>query len=319
MKEGRKEGRKEGTQRRGGRLHRYAADNGSCRSRSFFRPTQLIIMIMRIGELAMTTTVRPKPLVPWMGGKSRLAKTITEMLPPHTCYCEVFCGAANVLFYKQRSKCEVINDINGDLVNLYRVTRHHHRELIMQLKWLLNSREDFNYSKTPAAGLTDIQRAARFLLVAKSCFGGRGGTSSFHYGYSATGCATLNRRIYGMLRDAHRRLDRVNVENDDFGVIINRYDRPATLFFCDPPYLETGSYANAFGLEEHRRLAAALAAIKGKFLLTINEDKDIRQLYKGCKIYSSKTTHSIANSNPVKVGELIITNYTPPRRRSLKN
>lgn len=73
----------------------------------------------------------------WMGGKSRLAKTIIPLIPEHHCYCEVFAGAAWILFKKEPSQVEIINDLNSDLVTLYRVIRYHLEEFVKHLKWLL--------------------------------------------------------------------------------------------------------------------------------------------------------------------------------------
>ncbi|MGB7650858.1 MAG: DNA adenine methylase [Gallionella sp.] len=115
------------------------------------------------------------PIIPWIGGKRRLAKHIIPMFPEHTCYVEPFCGAAAIYFLKDQTKVEVLNDINGELVNLYRVVKHHLEEFIRQFKWSLTSRQMYKWLQdTPEETLTDIQRAARFFylqrtpLVAKS-------------------------------------------------------------------------------------------------------------------------------------------------------
>lgn len=66
-----------------------------------------------------------KPIIPWIGGKRKLAKHILPLFPEHTCYVEPFCGAAALFFMKEPSKADILNDINGDLVNLYRVVKYH--------------------------------------------------------------------------------------------------------------------------------------------------------------------------------------------------
>lgn len=115
-----------------------------------------------------------KPIIPWIGGKRRLAKHILPMIPEHSCYIEPFCGAAALYFLKEPSPAEVINDINGELVCLYRVVRHHLDEFIRQFRWALVSREMFKWlQETPAHTLTDIQRAARFYYLQKTCFGAK--------------------------------------------------------------------------------------------------------------------------------------------------
>lgn len=103
-----------------------------------------------------------KPIVPWIGGKRRIAEQILRLMPEHTCYVEAFCGAAAVFFTKEPVKVEVLNDINGDLVTLYRVLQHHLDEFVRQFRWALASRMIFEWTQaTPPATLTDIQRAAR--------------------------------------------------------------------------------------------------------------------------------------------------------------
>jgi len=104
------------------------------------------------------TEMKAAPLVPWIGGKRRLVKHILPMFPEHTCYVEPFCGAAALFFAKAPAKAEVLNDVNGDVVNLYRVVRHHLEEFVRQFKWSLTSRQIFKWLQaTPSETLTDIK------------------------------------------------------------------------------------------------------------------------------------------------------------------
>jgi len=107
------------------------------------------------------------PIIPWLGGKRRLADRLIPLFPPHECYVEVFCGGAALYFLRPApAPVEVINDINGELVNLYRVVQHHLEEFVRQFKWALSSRQVFKWLQaTPPPGLTDIQRAARFFYL----------------------------------------------------------------------------------------------------------------------------------------------------------
>ena len=114
------------------------------------------------------------PIIPWIGGKRRLARHILPLFPAHGCYVEPFCGAAALYFMKDPAKAEVLNDINGELVNLYRVVQHHLEEFLRQFKWALTSRQIFKWLQaTPPEPLTDIQRAARFFYLQKNAFGGK--------------------------------------------------------------------------------------------------------------------------------------------------
>ncbi|MCE5186086.1 MAG: DNA adenine methylase [Planctomycetaceae bacterium] len=248
---------------------------------------------------------------PWMGGKTKQAAQIVKLIPEHTCYVEVFGGAANILFAKPRSKTEVLNDINADLVTLFRVVKYHRREFLRQLQFVTHSRREFDDFKAQR-GLTDCQKAARFYLILKAAFGGKGGTGDCHFGYGTTGRARYSRLTFAAIHRCHRRLDGVILENIDFADCLRRYDRPHTFFYCDPPYLETHGYASEFGLEHHKQLAAILQQVKGKFLLSINDHPVIRRLYKGCRIVPVKTFYTISRDKAAAAqdrGELLIANY----------
>ncbi len=115
-----------------------------------------------------------EPIISWLGGKRRLADILIPRFPAHECYVEVFAGGAALYFLRPPAKVEVINDINGELINLYRVVQHHLEEFVRQFKWALTSRQVFEWLKqTVPESLTDIQRAARFYYLQKSCFGGK--------------------------------------------------------------------------------------------------------------------------------------------------
>ena len=139
-----------------------------------------------------------QPVIPWIGGKRRLAKEILPMFPKHTCYCEPFCGGAALFFMKQPSKVEVLNDFSSELVALYRVLQHHLEEFIRQYKWALVSRQMFEWlSETPPETLTEIQRAARFFYLQKMAFGGK-----------------VNRRTFGTATASPPRLNLTRIEED---------------------------------------------------------------------------------------------------------
>ncbi|MEO5334661.1 MAG: DNA adenine methylase [Magnetococcus sp. YQC-5] len=177
------------------------------------------------------------PLAGWVGGKYLLSKTIVPMIPEHQCYAEPFAGAAWILFRKKPSKCEVINDINGDVVNLYRVVQHHWEAFVGALRWTLVSRDEFTrLLDTPPGVLTDIQRATHYYLIHKMCFGGRmSGLRTFRI--SATKPPSLNPlTVHREIAAAHHRLARVTIENLPYADMIHCYDRTGTFFYIDPPY-----------------------------------------------------------------------------------
>ena len=221
------------------------------------------------------------PIVPWIGGKRRLAKHILPLFPAHTCYVEPFCGAAALYFLKAPSKTEVINDINGELVNLYRVVKHHLEEFVRQFKWALVSRQIFKWLQdTPEETLTDIQRAARFYYLQKQAFGGK--VADHTFGTSTTSAPRFNLlRIEEELSMAHLRLSRTVIEHMDWSTCIERYDRPHTLFYCDPPYWGTEGYGVEFGLDNYDRMAALARSIKGKMIISVNDIPEMRAAFRG--------------------------------------
>lgn len=251
------------------------------------------------------------PLAGWMGGKSKLCKTIVELIPEHVCYVEPFCGAAWILFNKYESKVEVINDINSDVFNLFNVLKYHLEEFLKQFKFLICSRETFkNELRREPDTLTDIQRAARFYYIHRMCFGGRMRNPSF--GYAATEPPRLNlMRLEEEMTAAHIRLARVYVEKLDWSEIIRRYDRPGTFFYADPPYVGVEAvYDQAvFAPEDHAKLAEALGGIKGKFLLSQADTPEIRALYKGFTIESTSVRYTCGHSKRPLAREVLIRNY----------
>lgn len=222
-----------------------------------------------------------KPIIPWMGGKRRLLDAIMQRMPEHTCYVEVFAGGAAVFFAKRPSEVEVINDINGELVNLYRVVQHHLEEFVRQFKWALSSRQVFEWEKAKApVTMTDIQRAARFYYLQRQAFGGK--VTGQTWGTATTDSPKLNLlRLEEDLSQAHLRLSGVYVENLPWAQIVEKYDRPHTLFYCDPPYWETEGYGVGFGLEEYTRMADLAGSIQGSMLVSVNDHPAMREAYKG--------------------------------------
>lgn len=250
-----------------------------------------------------------KPLIPWMGSKRRLAKRITPLFPEHTCYVEPFAGAGGMFFSKDESKVEVLNDIDGDIVNLYRVVKHHIEPLYLEFKWVLTSREQWEWLNiTPPESLTDIQRAARFLYLQKLAFGGKAHGRS--YGTATTSRPKLNLlTLENDLVDMHQRLAAVQIERKPWQDIVRQYDRPHTLFYCDPPYWETAGYGHDFGFEHYKEMAEMMRSIKGTMLISINDHPDIREVFRGLPMTEITTTYTVGgNGKSTRAAELLISN-----------
>lgn len=247
----------------------------------------------------------------WMGGKSKLRKTIIERLPEHRCYVEVFGGAGWVMFGKEPSRAEVYNDIDGDLVNFFRVIKSCHRAFLQAMEWVLISRRTFNeFLAQDVDSLDEIKRAVRFFYIIKTSFGGKWHKPTF--GYTRTSRSALNLdTLYETISGVHNRLRHVYIEEESFSGLIRRYDSEQTVFFCDPPYFETARYPHYFTPDDYIELESVLSGIRGKFLLTINDHKVMRERFRNYSIEEVEVPYSINNkvSARKKFGELIITNF----------
>ncbi len=250
-------------------------------------------------------------LIPYFGGKSRLAKTIIERIPDHTCYVEVFAGGASVFFKKEPSMSEVINDIDVDLATLYRVVKHHPEELYRQFKFTLVSRIEFErQNKVDPDTLTDVQRAARYLYLQKVAFAGHATGRTF--GISTTSkprlnLLTLERRI----EDVWLRLANVQIESLDFRTLIPKYDRGHTFFFLDPPYWNIPAYNHDFKGGDFVDLENILYNIDGRFIMTLNDTPVVRSIFKRFNIAEVELKYSAARSaksRAKKRTELLISN-----------
>ncbi len=246
------------------------------------------------------------PIIPWLGGKRRLADHIIPQFPPHECYVEVFAGGAALYFLKNQAKVEVLNDINGELANLYRVVQHHLEEFVRQFKWALSSREVFKWlQETPPHTQTDIQRAARFFYLQHHAFGGK--VESQSWGTATTTPPVNLLRIEENLSAAHLRLAGTYIENIDWAVCIEKYDRPHSFFYLDPPYWQTAGYGVEFGIEQYEKMAGLMRALKGKAILSINDHPDIRRIFAGFQFQEAAIQYTVAGGGkPADRTELII-------------
>lgn len=212
----------------------------------------------------------------WWGGKSYLAPKIVALMPPHTHYVEPYAGGCAVLFAKPyEGTSEIVNDLDGELINFWRVLQQPTRftSMMRRLEATPISREEFEDAGEPSDD--PIERAARLFIRCQQSFS----ANRKHFS-----CGELVRRgmnnyaskwwscLDGM--DAiHDRLKRVVIENYDAIKLIKKEDRPYTLFYCDPPYLhETRVVTDAYNIEmtaeQHEELLQTLAGIDGKFILS---------------------------------------------------
>lgn len=252
----------------------------------------------------------------WVGGKKALRDEIALRFPlEFERYVEVFGGGGWVLFHKEPSPFEVYNDFNSNLTNLFRCVRDRPEELIAQLEFVLNAREDFNHVRAilkSKAPLPDAVRAAHFYQVIRQSYAS--GLDSF----GASPKDIWSR--FPVIRAAARRLQSVIIENRDFEKLIAQYDRSDALFYLDPPYFFTENYYEDVGFTraDHERLAAALFAAEGRWILSYNDCDEVRQLYNrpGIMIEPISRLSNIAQryEGGKQFDEVIIANYDTTER-----
>ena len=262
----------------------------------------------------------------WVGGKSRLRKYIIPLLPEHTCYVEPFAGAAWVLFGKMPSPVEVLNDLDHDLVNFFRVVKERPQELVASFEWELVSRAEFErLAATDVTRLDDIQRAHRFYYLIMAGWGGE-----LHYPRfqtSITDGGHGNRLIGALktlqqrLQPVHSRLKTVIIENLDWQSCLDRYDRAGTVMYIDPPYPDNKcNYThNMRGWEEHECMAKRLMNTQCKWLLSSYDTPEVRHLFAGHDECYTVNVQSFSGMDVTKKGggrvvnrEIILMNYPPP-------
>jgi DNA adenine methylase len=247
--------------------------------------------------------------IAYIGGKNRLAKRLVAMFPPHVTFCDVFLGGGQEFFRKPPSKVEVVNDLDGEVVNFFRCVQQHYEELCRYLKFVLVSRQWFEiFQNQNPATLTDIQRAARFLYLQKNAYAAL--VRGRHYACKVVSAPGFDAtRLPQILESAHKRLARVQIESLPFNEFIPRYDRPTTLFFCDPPYWRRKLYNINLSDDEYRILAEQLQSIRGKFVLTVDDVPEVRQLFSQSKITEVEVPYTSQKEAGKRFPELIITNF----------
>jgi DNA adenine methylase len=245
----------------------------------------------------------------YIGGKNRLAKKIISVLPEHTTYVEPFAGGAQVFFHKERSKVEVLNDLDQDVVNFFRVCQWHYEELIRYLRFCQVSRHLHGLlSATDPATLTDVQRAGRFFYLLKNSFGGLIVKQAFHYG--VTHPPNYNpERIAELIWKAHDRLQKVQLECLPYQQVLEKYDRPTTLFYLDPPYWERKLYRHNFSREDFEALENRLKGIRGKFVLSLDDHSEVRKLFRNWSIASVDIAYTAQRRSGKRYREVLISNF----------
>jgi DNA adenine methylase len=258
------------------------------------------------------TAVSPvSPVAGYIGGKRRLAKRLVELISrtPHGTYAEPFVGMGGVFFRRhQAPRSEVINDRNGEVVNLFRILQRHYPQFMETLRFQITSRREFERLKaSDPTTLTDLERAGRFLYLQRLAFGGK--VAGQNFGVSPRDSAGFNlTRLAPVLEEAHERLASVVIENLDWQAFIDRHDRQGTLFYLDPPYWGSeGDYGKQmFGRTEFEVMANRLAKLRGRFILSINDVPEIRAMFGRFKIEEASLLYSVAGGKGIPARKLIV-------------
>lgn len=258
----------------------------------------------------------------WRGGKCRLASRIVRRIPAHVCYCEPFAGGAWVFFKKEPSPVEVLNDINGELVNFYRVLASCPEYFERKFRFALYARREFEELKrADPARMSAEERAWRFFYMNAASYSGDGTTFltspnlNIGKGYPLTFQHKRRR-----LLSAHRRLKRAIIENRGWRKILAVYDGPDTFFYLDPPYYghEADYGRDVFSREDFFELAERLGKLSGRFLLSINDTPETREIFRNFRILDElAATYSASHLKRDKNRELLLANFQMGGQASL--
>jgi DNA adenine methylase len=185
-----------------------------------------------------------------------------------------------------RPKKEVINDINTDVVLVFRWLQRHYQQVLDVLKWQICSRADFErLVSTDPETLTELERVARFIYLQRTSFGGK--VIGQNYGVSLPNRARFDlTKLVPMLEDVHERLCGVDIERLPYADFIAKYDTPGTLFYLDPPYYggENDYGRGVFNRSDYAALRSLLNGIKGRFIMSINDVPAIRETFDGLEM-----------------------------------
>lgn len=247
----------------------------------------------------------------YIGGKRRIAPQIVSLVPAHDIYVEPFAGGAQVFFHKEPSRSEVLNDLDREVVNFFRILQRHSVELIRTLECQPASRAifDWHHEQRPEL-LTDVERAARFFYLQKNSWSGKRIGQNFHRCVSKP--SNYNPlSVEQRLSDAARRLARVQLECAPYQDILRHYDRPQTFFYIDPPYVDVALYQHNFTDEQFEELASLLRNLRGRFLLSINDCDKARAWF--VQYFSQPIEFTYTSTrNPKRFRELLFANYPLP-------
>lgn len=225
-----------------------------------------------------------KTPITYYGGKQKLAPLIIELIPPHTLYAEPFCGGAAVFFAKKPSPVELLNDMNGELINFYRIIKNRFDELIVEINDTLHSRKLHRHAWAIYSNpelFDPVKRAWAIWVLSSQGFSGK---LDNVWGYDIKADST-SRKIYFNKTEFteiyNRRLEKVQLENADALYIIRSRDSKESFFYCDPPYFNSNmGHYKGYTKKNFEDLLQLLSTIQGKFLLSSYPSKLLEEYTK---------------------------------------
>ena len=235
-------------------------------------------------------------MLKYPGSKWRITEWIIDFFPAHRVYCEPFFGSGAVFFNKKPAYTETINDIDGNIVNLFEVCRKHPEELASAINLTPFSREEF--CNCYDMNVEDpIERARRTLVRYHQSFGtSNSSKNSWKNTQTAGGprCSTMWNYLPETVIEVCERLKETQIENIDALELIKRYDSEETLIYCDPPYLpqirKKNIYACEMSLEKHINLLGLLKQSKSKIVLSGYDSELYNDMLSGWFTAEKKTT-----------------------------
>jgi len=255
------------------------------------------------------------PAAPYIGGKRVLSKTIIQRINaiPHDGYAEPFVGMGGIFLRRtMQPRMEAINDISGDVANLFRILQRHYPQFMETLRFQITSRREYErLVRVDPTTLTDLERAARFLYLQRLAFGGK--VSGRNFGVDKTSGARFNLlKLAPLLEDIHERLSGVIIECLPWRSFIERYDRPGMLFYLDPPYWgnETDYGAGAFSRDQFAEMADVLKTLRGTFIVSLNSVPGVFETFRDFSVEEVDCVYSIGgNGHSKKVREVLISGH----------
>lgn len=257
----------------------------------------------------------------WFGGKYSHLSQLLPLVPRHICYCEPFGGSAALLLNKELSKVEIYNDLDGNLVNFFKVLREAPEEFQRLVELTPYSREEYLKSLEVDPSESDIERARLFYVRARQVRGGMAQAATpGKWSTSKTdhkrGIATpVSRWLGGIekLADIAKRFKHVLMEHKPAIEIIKYYDSPDTFFYIDPPYVHESRiaksmYKHEMSENDHAELAKVLNECTGKALISGYESDLYDKLYSNWKKIEISERQSWSSPNRDKRTEIVWTN-----------